>query len=89
MHYTDLLIRIKIVKKLFVNLVDLVDMPNTGLPVRHFKTEKRLSRYTKRTEKIMPRDDAHAGGILKYLLRQIRFPRKSKKDKDNQQKPQV
>lgn len=50
-------------------------MPNTGRLVRQFDTEHELSTYSLRAEKIMPKEDAHAGGILKYLLRHIIFPR--------------
>jgi hypothetical protein len=49
-------------------------MPNTGQSVRHFKTMRKLSAYTMKTKKIFPKEDAKAGGILKYLLRQIFFP---------------
>ncbi|KAF8599059.1 hypothetical protein BDV93DRAFT_592384 [Ceratobasidium sp. AG-I] len=64
----------KLIKRLFINLVDLVDSPNTGRAVRHFETNAKLSKYTRRTGKFMSKGDAHAGGLLKYLLRQILFP---------------
>ncbi|KAF8599061.1 hypothetical protein BDV93DRAFT_560715 [Ceratobasidium sp. AG-I] len=79
----------KVVKKLFINLIDLIDMPNTGRPVRHFKTEVQLSKYCKRTEKIILKEDAHAGGLLKYLLRQIIFPRNRNKRKNKPQASQA
>ncbi|KAG8723759.1 hypothetical protein FRC09_001845 [Ceratobasidium sp. 395] len=61
----------KIVKGTHVNLVDLVDMPNTQRPARHFETTAALRKYSKKKKKIFPRDEAKAGGILKYLLRPI------------------
>ncbi|QRV85704.1 hypothetical protein RhiJN_13722 [Ceratobasidium sp. AG-Ba] len=64
----------KAVTKTNVNLVDLVDMPNTQKPVTRYETVKQLSKYTKKHGKIFPRDEAKAGGILKYLLRQLFGP---------------
>lgn len=40
-----------------------------------FVSEKKLSEYTKSTGKFFPRDNAYAGGLLKYLLRRIMDPR--------------
>jgi hypothetical protein len=59
----------------FINLVDLVDTPNTGVGVRVFESERDLSEYTISTGKFFPRDHALAGGLLRYLLRQIYHPR--------------
>ncbi|KAG6819153.1 hypothetical protein H0H93_014834 [Arthromyces matolae] len=69
----------KAVKSAYVNLVDLVDFPNTGDPVKRFATEEQLSGYTKATGKFFPRDDAKAGGLLKHLLRNIMSPRVSRR----------
>ncbi|KDN37439.1 hypothetical protein RSAG8_10174, partial [Rhizoctonia solani AG-8 WAC10335] len=71
----------KLVKTIYVNLVDLVDMPNTGKDVRLFETEETLSKYTKRTKKIFPKHDARAGGLLKHLLRSIIHPRRGGRTK--------
>ena len=57
-----------------VNLIDLVDYPNTGKPVAMFKSEKDLSEYTMREEKIFPRKNVHAGSLLRHLLRRIFNP---------------
>ncbi|KAH7318019.1 hypothetical protein B0J17DRAFT_686588 [Rhizoctonia solani] len=65
----------KLVNTIYVNLVDLVDMPNTGKDARLFETEQALSKYTKRTKKVFPKHDARAGGLLKHLLRSIVQPR--------------
>jgi hypothetical protein len=51
--------------------MDLVDMPNTGKPVKLFKNAGELCDYTRRTDKVFPRNEARAGGLLKYLLRLI------------------
>ena len=56
-----------------VNLVDLVLEEG---PVHKFKTVKELSEYTRATGKFFPRDDAEAGGLLRYLLRHIFDPSK-------------
>ena len=65
----------KIVKRIHVNIFDLVDVRSGALPVaqlRLFQTQRQLRKYTKRRNKIFPKGDAKAGGILKYLLREIR-----------------
>ncbi|KAG8725502.1 hypothetical protein FRC12_001369 [Ceratobasidium sp. 428] len=61
----------KIVKGTHVNLVDLVDMPNTKQPAQHFEDVAALRKYSKKNKKIFPRDEAKAGGILRHLLRPI------------------
>ena len=42
--------------------------------VRLFATEKKLSEYTLENCKFFPKENAHAGGLLKYLLRHIMSP---------------
>ncbi|KAN0082973.1 hypothetical protein V8E55_008768 [Tylopilus felleus] len=60
----------------FVNLVDLVDTKTSGVKVKVFDSEVELSRYTKsKRGKFFPRDNAYAGGLLRYLLRHINHPR--------------
>lgn len=59
----------------FVNICDLVDSPNTGEPVENFPSEVLLADYSKRTGKIFPKENAYAGGLLRYLLRHIKKPR--------------
>ncbi|CCO31019.1 hypothetical protein BN14_05053 [Rhizoctonia solani AG-1 IB] len=71
----------KLVATIYVNLVDLVDMPNTGTKAKLFETEEALSKYTKKSKKIFPREDARAGGLLKHLLRFIAAPRRGCKTK--------
>lgn len=62
------------VKSTFVNIVDLTDVPSTGQSATIFDTEMELSVYTKATGKIFPLDEAIAGGLLRYLLRNIMNP---------------
>lgn len=59
------------VKGLYVNLVDLVDM--TVEDVELFGSLDELRVYTRDTGKIFPKESAYAGGVLKFLLREI-FP---------------
>ncbi|KAG1831636.1 hypothetical protein EV424DRAFT_1372149 [Suillus variegatus] len=54
-----------------VNLVDLVDSPRTGKPVKLFASVEELRAYTLQTEKIFPKESAYQGGLLKELLREI------------------
>lgn len=54
-----------------VNIVDLVDTNRTGVELQKFPNVVALRTYTKATGKIFPREHAYAGGMLKYLLREI------------------
>ncbi|KAG1734508.1 hypothetical protein EDB19DRAFT_1639041 [Suillus lakei] len=65
----------KAVKATHVNIVDLVDTKVTGKPVTLFDSEVDLSKYTITTGKFFPKDNACAGGLLRYLLRRILNPR--------------
>ncbi|KAG6919879.1 hypothetical protein DXG01_015587 [Tephrocybe rancida] len=64
------------VKATFVNLVDLVDLPNSEDTLQLFDTEEELSVYTLENHKIFPKESAYAGGLLRHLLRQIMNPEK-------------
>ncbi|KAH7884267.1 hypothetical protein F5I97DRAFT_1811764 [Phlebopus sp. FC_14] len=64
------------VRNAHINLVDLIDKTNAGTRVNIFPSEMALSQYTKSTGKFFPLDLAHAGGLLKYLLRHIMSPRR-------------
>ncbi|KAG1751925.1 hypothetical protein EDD22DRAFT_915337 [Suillus occidentalis] len=66
------------VKATHVNIVDLVDTKTTGEPVTVFVSEVDLSQYTITTGKFFPRDNAYAGGLLRYLLRRIINPRRER-----------
>ena len=55
----------------FVNLVDLVDVGRTGRRVTQFNSLAELQIYTIESKKFFPKESAYAGGVLKYLLREI------------------
>ncbi|KAF8951641.1 hypothetical protein BDZ97DRAFT_1884932 [Flammula alnicola] len=59
-----------------VNLVDLVDVFESRRQVTIFRSVEELSEYTKDTGKYFPKENAYAGDLLKYLLRQILDPSK-------------
>jgi hypothetical protein len=54
-----------------VNLSDLLDSVRTGSPVKIFATHSDLANYTRSQGRYFPKEDAYAGGLLKYLLREI------------------
>ncbi|KAJ3773145.1 hypothetical protein FB446DRAFT_642217 [Lentinula raphanica] len=56
-----------------VNICDLVDFRNDR-PAQLFDSESLLAAYSRRTGKIYPKDNAYAGGLLRFLLRQISGP---------------
>ncbi|KAG6858211.1 hypothetical protein C0991_003269, partial [Blastosporella zonata] len=62
------------VKAKHVNLVDLVELPNSKTPIRLFTSEKELSEYTRQQKKVFPRDNIKAGSLLRHLLRHINNP---------------
>lgn len=64
----------QIIARTHVNLVDLVDVAQTGGSVQIFDTVKQLSRYTVKNKKYFPKENAHTGHLLKYLLRSIFDP---------------
>ena len=54
-----------------VNLSDLLDSVRTESTVRIFASHADLAIYTRREGRYFPKEDAYAGGLLKYLLREI------------------
>ena len=54
-----------------VNLSDLLDTTRQGTRVHVFASEEELRVYTKKIGRIFPKEEAYAGGLLKYLLREI------------------
>ncbi|KAG1867072.1 hypothetical protein C8R48DRAFT_704106 [Suillus tomentosus] len=72
------------VKATHVNIVDLIHTKVTGKPVTIFVSEAMLSKYTKKEGKFFPRDNAYAGGLLRYLLRRIMNPRQECMSKSGQ-----
>ncbi|KAG8680562.1 hypothetical protein FRC11_002296, partial [Ceratobasidium sp. 423] len=79
----DLLVCKMLVADTYVNIIDLIDTKISGEPVRHFDSEKALADYTKKHKKFFPRDNAHSGGLLKFLLRRIHKPTAAKRDNPN------
>ncbi|CAG1989562.1 unnamed protein product [Fusarium graminearum] len=59
------------VRRTHINLVDLVETKNTGLPVEVFETVEQLQAYTIHNGKFFPKKNAYKGGLLRFLLRQI------------------
>ena len=59
------------VRQTHMNLVDLVNTPRTGASVKVFPNLKKLQDYTIKYEKYFPKEDAYAGGLLRFLLREI------------------
>ena len=55
----------------FVNLVDLVDVGVTRRSVTQFNNLEELREYTIGNGKYFPKESAYAGGMLKFLLREI------------------
>ena len=56
---------------MYVNLVELVDTGNTGQEVIQFRNLEELKIYTIESGKYFPKESAYAGGMLKFLLREI------------------
>lgn len=68
---THLTSKVQKFKRTHVNIVDLVDAYGTTDSVDMFETVKALAKYSKKTKKIFPLDEAKDGGLLKFLLRKI------------------
>jgi hypothetical protein len=51
--------------------VDLVERARSGKRVQVFPNLEKLREYTINTGKFFPKENAYAGGVLKYLLREI------------------
>ncbi|KAF8683418.1 hypothetical protein RHS04_01973 [Rhizoctonia solani] len=71
----------KLIRSLYINIVDLVDQPVTDVRVGYFRTEQELAIYTRETEKFYSLQAAKAGGLLKHLLRFIEQPRRKGRSK--------
>ncbi|EJF58241.1 hypothetical protein DICSQDRAFT_67423, partial [Dichomitus squalens LYAD-421 SS1] len=68
----------EILNSLHVNLVDFIHRPNPEEPVRTFKDEVALSKYTLETGRTYPRNDVPKGSLLECLLRHILEPSKTR-----------
>lgn len=69
----------QLVKSTHVNLSDLLDSSRSGGPVHIFDTQAELAAYTLREGRIFSKEEAYAGGVLKYLLREITGTYKGRK----------
>lgn len=49
----------------------MLDSKRRGEPIEVFETKDALVEYTIREGRYFPKEDAYAGGLLKYLLREI------------------
>jgi hypothetical protein len=56
--------------------VDLVETRHTGRAVDVFDSLEELRDYTISTLKYFPKESAYAGGVLKFLLREILHKRR-------------
>ena len=61
----------KVVRNTHVNLADLLDGGRSGGEVQTFDSQKELAAYTINESRFFPKEEAYAGGVLKYLLREI------------------
>ncbi|THX40042.1 hypothetical protein D6D10_03805 [Aureobasidium pullulans] len=68
----------KALRKLHVNLVDLMDARRMDKKVHQFNSLKELSIYSKKTKKIYPQDEAE-GDVVEVLLRHIDNPSRAGK----------
>lgn len=57
------------IRRIHINLVDLVESEVEG--VETFSSLEALREYTVATGKYFPKESAYAGGILRFLLREI------------------
>ncbi|CAE6448569.1 unnamed protein product [Rhizoctonia solani] len=71
----------RLIKSLYINIVDLIDQPVTDVRVGYFRTENELARYTWEHEKFYGLQAAKAGGLLKRLLRFIEQPRRKSRSR--------
>ncbi|MCJ1254184.1 hypothetical protein MMC24_001998 [Lignoscripta atroalba] len=61
----------KALKKVHVNLVDLIDSRRRGLEVKSFPSYQALRTYTIEQNKFFPKARAKRDGVLKILLKEI------------------
>lgn len=54
-----------------VNIYDLIEADQLGTPVKVFDTVEELAIYTRQEGLTFPRNNAVAGGFLRYFLRRI------------------
>lgn len=57
-------------KNVWVNLVNLIDHRNIGVPVIRFKSHKEFREYTQKG-RVFPKEKAKEEGFIKALLRKL------------------
>jgi len=63
--------RRKAVKSVHANIVDYIEAKRIDVQVKKFKSVRALANYSYRQGKIFPLAQAKAGGVLKYLLKEL------------------
>lgn len=58
-------------KRVHVNIHDLIDAKRNGTAVRQFKNHKQLIEYTQNNHRFYPKKKAKEGGPVRLLLRQF------------------
>lgn len=61
----------QVVKSSHANIYDYIDAKRLGIKVHQFNSLKALANYSYGNNKIFPKKNAKAGGVLKYLLRTL------------------
>ncbi|KAG6091190.1 hypothetical protein E4U31_007318 [Claviceps sp. LM219 group G6] len=61
----------EVIQAHYVNIVDFVDSERTGVPIQKFAELEQLQRYTIKTKKIFPKEEAKASLLLRFLLQRI------------------
>jgi hypothetical protein len=61
----------QLLKKVDVNIYDLVDAARTGTVARTFTDTRQLEKYTKENGKVFPKAYAKQNKLLKFMLRHI------------------
>jgi hypothetical protein len=67
----------KALKKVLVNLVDLVNYRHYDIPIRQFSSMREFREYTRRPNMQYSKQEAKRDGFLKILLREVYFNSKS------------
>jgi hypothetical protein len=61
----------QLLKKVDVNIYDLIDAARSGAAARTFTDARQLAKYTKETGKVFPKAYAKQNKLLKFMLRRI------------------
>jgi hypothetical protein len=61
----------QLLKKVDVNIYDLIDAARSGVAARTFTDDRQLAKYTKENGKVFPKAHAKQNKLLKFMLRRI------------------